>query len=91
MAALDELVPAAVKSLKAHLGDGDPTAWRAALTVFEQAFGRPADVPEEDVDVDGAFDVHSLTRTQRARLIARVLENHPEFAESVRGQNRHER
>ena len=42
-AALEQLVPAAVKSLAAHLGDGDPAAWRAALRVFEQAFGRPVD------------------------------------------------
>jgi hypothetical protein len=39
-AALEELVPAAVKSLRAHLGDGDPASWRAALRVFELAYGR---------------------------------------------------
>jgi hypothetical protein len=30
-AALEERVPAAIRSLKAHLGDGNPNAWRAAL------------------------------------------------------------
>jgi hypothetical protein len=32
-AALEELVPAATKSLAAHLGDGEATSWRAALRV----------------------------------------------------------
>jgi hypothetical protein len=34
-AALEELVPAAIRSLKVHLGDGNPNAWRAALRVVE--------------------------------------------------------
>ena len=36
-AALDELVPRALKVLRAHLGEGDEVnadAWRAALRVF---------------------------------------------------------
>src|SRR6478736_8817087 len=60
-AALEELVPAAIKSLPAHFGDGDPTAWRAALRVFEHAFGRAPEQTEEAVlpiDPDG---VASLT------------------------------
>src|SRR5215467_13945064 len=39
-AALDELVPAAVRSLQAHIGDGDPSAWRASLRVLELAFAK---------------------------------------------------
>jgi hypothetical protein len=47
-AALEELVPAAIKSLRAHLGDGDPLAWRAALRVFEHAFaGRSTSFEDE--------------------------------------------
>jgi hypothetical protein len=46
-AALEELTPKALKVLKAHLGEGDevnPHAWRAALRVFEHAYGRaPSD------------------------------------------------
>jgi hypothetical protein len=45
--ALAELVPPAIKSLRAHLGDGDPNAWRAALRVFEHAFGRAPEQIEE--------------------------------------------
>jgi hypothetical protein len=30
-AALDELVPAAIRSLKAHLGDGNPDAWAGGV------------------------------------------------------------
>ena len=45
-AALEELVPAAIKSLAAHLGEGDPDAWRAALRVFELSDGKPAETVE---------------------------------------------
>jgi hypothetical protein len=77
-------VPAAVKSLRAHLGDGDPLAWRAALRVFEQAFGRPVDVVEElDLDVVDPMHVSEMTAAERALLIARVLEVHPHLAELV--------
>jgi hypothetical protein len=79
-AALDELVPAAVKSLKAHLGDGDPNAWRAALRVFEQAFGRPVDAGEEDVEPVDPLGVAQMTSEQRNRLLSRVLDDHPELA-----------
>jgi hypothetical protein len=76
-------VPAAIKSLAAHLGDGDPQAWRAALRVFEQAFGRPVDVVEElDLDVVDPLQV-GMTPAERAALVARVLEQHPHLAELV--------
>jgi len=41
-AALEELIPKSLQVLRAHLGDGDtvnPDAWRAALRVFEHAYG----------------------------------------------------
>jgi hypothetical protein len=47
--ALKRLMPAAVMSLAAHVGDGDPATWRV-LRMFEQAFGRPVDVAEEEAD-----------------------------------------
>src|SRR5262249_37650968 len=59
-AALEELVPVAIKSLRAHLGDGDPAAWRAALRGFEHAFGRPTEFPDEPVDLD-PFALFRLT------------------------------
>jgi hypothetical protein len=52
-AALEELTPKALKVLKAHLGEGDevnPHAWRAALRVFEHAYGR---APEQPFEADG--------------------------------------
>ena len=42
-AALEELIPKSLQVLRAHLGEGDsvnPEAWRAALRVFEHAYGR---------------------------------------------------
>ena len=41
-AALEALIPKSLQVLRAHLGDGDavnPDAWRAALRVFEHAYG----------------------------------------------------
>jgi hypothetical protein len=44
--ALDRLVPKALRVLEAQLGEGDevnPDAWRAALGVFEHAYGKPGE------------------------------------------------
>ena len=74
-------MPAAVKSLAAHLGDGDPAAWRGALRIFELSYGKPAETPEdmpEDID---PFDVASMTPLERARLVARVVKHYPQLAE----------
>jgi hypothetical protein len=79
--ALEELVPAAIKSLAAHLGDGDPVAWRAALRVFELSYGKPAETVELDVDVVDPLHVAEMTSAERALLLARVLEQHPHLAE----------
>jgi hypothetical protein len=79
-AALEELVPAAIKSLAAHLGDGDATAWRAALRVFELSYGKPAETPEdvpEDVD---PFQVAAMSPAERSRLVRRVLKAYPHLA-----------
>ena len=82
-AALEELVPAAIKSLAAHLGDGDPVAWRAALRVFELSYGKPAETVELDLDVVDPLHVAEMTSAERALLVARVLEVHPHLAELV--------
>ena len=82
-AALAELVPPAIRSLKAHLADGDPAAWRAALRVLEHAIGRPAetlDEPEPPVDPMGFA---RMTQRQRSALLAEVLEAHPNLAALV--------
>jgi hypothetical protein len=52
-AALEELGPAAIRSLKEHLGNGDPSAWRASLRVLEMAFSRPED-EEPSLPTDAA-------------------------------------
>ena len=76
-AALEQLVPLAIRSLAAHLGEGEASSWRAALRVLELSYGRPAETPEdlpEDID---PFQVASLTPLKRARLVARVVEAYP--------------
>jgi hypothetical protein len=83
-AALEELLPLAMKSLLAHLGEGDPAAWRAALRVFEHAFGRPAEIPEEDVEPPGTLEeIQAMTPTERKAVRARLLREHPELRELV--------
>jgi len=75
-------VPAAIKSLAAHFGDGDPASWRAALRVFEQAFGRPIEVVEEHDPVPSdPFKVAEMSQAQRDRLVSRVLDRYPHPAE----------
>jgi hypothetical protein len=71
-------VPLAVRSLAGHLADGDPAAWRAALRVLALAFGPAPDA--DDVDVVDPLDVRSMSSGQRAQLLARTLELHPELA-----------
>jgi hypothetical protein len=82
-AALEELVPAAIKSLAAHLADGDPLAWRAALRVFELSYGKPAETVELDLDVVDPLHVAEMSAAERAASVARVLEVHPHLAQLV--------
>jgi hypothetical protein len=74
-AALEELVPAAIRSLRAHLGDGNPNAWRAALRVVEHQLGKPA----EQTDLP-TIDARAMTPEQRQAAIAKLLEEHPGLA-----------
>jgi hypothetical protein len=77
--ALEDLVPAAIKSLAAHLGDGDASAWRAALRVFELSYGRPAETIELDPVTLDPFQVAEMTQAERGILLSRVLEQHPQL------------
>jgi hypothetical protein len=43
---LEGFVPAAIRSLTAHLGDGNPDAWRAPLRVVEHQLGKPDEQTE---------------------------------------------
>lgn len=74
-AALDELLPRSLHVLRAHLGAGDdinPQAWRAALRVFEHAFGKPPDEIDEPKQPQTPGEVELMTldeiRALRARL-----------------------
>jgi hypothetical protein len=84
-AALEELLPLAMKSLRAHLGDGDPAGWRVALRVFEYAFGRPAEIPEEEEDLQAGTRayIQAMTPEERKAVRARLLRDHPELRELV--------
>src|SRR5438874_13679147 len=67
--ALEELVPKALKVLTAHLGEGDemnPEAWRAALRVFEHAFGRAPEQAEPEGSV--VADLEALSPAERDEL-----------------------
>jgi hypothetical protein len=66
------------RSLKAHLGDGDPAAWRAALWVFEDQFGRPGE-PAEQPGLQ-TIDARQMTLEQRQAAIARMVEEHSGLA-----------
>jgi hypothetical protein len=82
-AALDELVPKALKVLKAHLGEGDevnPDAWRAALRVFDHQFGRAPEQVEEVVlpaDADSRAPQHFLRARTRAQARMTRQGRHP--------------
>jgi hypothetical protein len=77
-AALEDLVPAAIRSLQAHLGDGDPTAWRAALRVFEHAFGRaPEQAVEELVVPESAAEITNMSWMQLRLLAAQLVAEVP--------------
>lgn len=78
-----ELVPAAIKSLAAHLGDGDPVAWRAALRVFELSYGRPAETIEIAPETLDPFMVTQMTQAERGVMMTRLLEQHPQLIELV--------
>ena len=59
--ALVQLVPPALASIRAHLDDRDPAAWRAGLRVLELAYGPAPSKPAEDVvPPDNAEDMRAL-------------------------------
>jgi hypothetical protein len=82
-AALEALVPAAIRSLAAHLGDGDASSWRAALRVFELSYGKPAETIEIDPETLDPFMVAQMTQAERGALMAQILEQHPHLRELI--------
>ena len=85
-AALEQLVPKALKSLAEHLGDGDPAAWRAALRVLEYAWGKPKEELAVEVEMpENPLDVARMPREQRLALIARLARQQPEVVREIMG------
>jgi hypothetical protein len=69
-AALDQLVPKALKVLNEHLDKGGPDAWRAALRIFEHQFGRAPEQREESLLMPTtAEEVRQLSTDQLLRLV----------------------
>jgi hypothetical protein len=82
-AALEPLVPAAIKSLAAHLGDGDPAAWRAGFRVLELLYGKPSETTEAEPVLVDPLRIREMTPGERAVLMRRVLDDHPHLAELI--------
>jgi hypothetical protein len=75
-------VPAAIKSLAAHLGEAEATSWRAALLVFELSYGKPAETIELDPVTLDPFQVAAMSQAERGILLSRVLEQHTRSSRS---------
>ncbi|HEY1369809.1 MAG TPA: hypothetical protein VGF23_21960 [Gaiellaceae bacterium] len=85
-AALDKLVPKALKVLEAHLGgdgnDVNPAAWRAALRVFEHQFGRAPEQPDEGgVFAESADEIAGMSWVQLRLMAARLVGELPDMTE----------
>jgi hypothetical protein len=74
------LVPASIRSLEAHLANGDPTAWRAGLRVLELAYGRVADQPAEEPVIEDVAGIAAMTPEARRALLARLVKANPDLA-----------
>ena len=81
-AALERLVPKAIRVLEEHLDSGRADAWRPALRVLEHGWGRPPEKIEEPVPVpDGELDfgkmstaeLHAFLRERRAQRASRSV------------------
>jgi hypothetical protein len=66
-------VPKAVRVLQAHLGEGEtvnPHAWRAALRVFEHAYGRAPEAVEEPLAFPDTADALQALSWEQMKLLA---------------------
>jgi hypothetical protein len=84
-AALDKLVPKALKVLEAHLGeenDVNPDAWRAALRVFEHAYGRAPEQVDDSVGfAESADEIAGMSWVELRLMAARLVGELPVAAE----------
>src|SRR5262249_7864895 len=69
-AALAELVPPAIRTLRAHIESGAPDAWRASVKVLELALSGPE--PEEPSLPTDAAQVASMGWRELTLLAARL-------------------
>lgn len=80
--ALEALVPKAVQVLQAHLGEGDdvnPGAWRAALRVFEHAFGRAPEAVDEPVPFPDSPEALEALSWEQMKVLAATVAAEPAF------------
>src|SRR4051794_37335651 len=80
IAALERLVPKAIRVLEEHLESGRPDAWRSACRILEHSWGRPPEPLAEvvapiDVDPSGldqlsTAELQALVRQGRERRLA---------------------
>jgi hypothetical protein len=71
-AALSELVPLAVVSLKTHIDSGAPDAWKASVRVLELAFARPE--IEEPTRPTSAAEIASMGWRELTLLAAQLTD-----------------
>jgi hypothetical protein len=75
-AALERLMPKALRVLKEKIEANDQDSWRATVKLIEYGWGRPA----EHVEVHGETPVELLSLEQLRALRARLLDEHPELS-----------
>jgi hypothetical protein len=84
--ALEELVPKSLQVLRAHLGEGDavnPDAWRAALRVFEHAFGRAPEQAEPVIELPATVEaVRAMGWREMEVLAGRLIQDVPGVAQA---------
>jgi hypothetical protein len=72
-AALERLMPKAIRVLEAKIDANDQDSWRAAVKLIEYGWGRPV----EQVEVRADTPVEELSIDQLRLLRARLLREHP--------------
>jgi hypothetical protein len=73
----------AMKSLAAHLSEGDPAAWRAAFRVLELYYGKAQHRRDRHRSGRPVAQLREMSPAKPAVLLARVLDDHPHFVKLV--------
>lgn len=72
VAALEELVPKALRVLRDELDQGGPNAVRAALKLLDHAWGRPTEHVTLGVPEEGEVDLRELSDHELEQLKQRL-------------------